>query len=808
VQTAIARRLAIGFCGLWIVAVTTAIHAQDVDAPAAPAAQPADVPMLPETVVTALEPPVEPAFAPAVGSAAVFGDFQAAFDAPGSGAYLDQKAITTQSYDNVERVLSAVPGVYFRAENGFGHFPSISLRGVATTRSAKVTTMEDGVLIAPAPYSAPAAYYFPNVGRMHAVEVIKGGSQILTGPHTTGGAINFLSTPIPEQGTVYLRGLYGSNNEYRTHGWVGSTFETKYGRVGFVIEGYLRETDGFKTITPSPGFASTNPIAAIGATQNTGFTDGDTMLKVFWEPNTSTYQRFEAKVAYTDSDRNETYLGLGEADYAADPLQRYPSSQFDHFAGEHMTSYLRYTIGDPETDRVSVTNTTYYNRFHRNWYKLNDLRNIDTDGDGTGDGLNMDLASSTAGANGGVGLDVLRGERVGTWRVRANNRDYYSYGNETLLSTTFEGICFTHDVIAGLRYHVDEIRPIQHDDQFTIDDQGFIVNTVFGIPGSQRNREQETHATAGYLQDAIPLGRWVITPGIRLEHMHMSTVDHNGANTVATDNLDVAAGGVGATYDVTERLKLLAGFYRGFSPPSPRGATGQGTGGSRLEEEASLASEFGFRYLNEKRAFGTQLVYFYTHFNDLIVTDILAVGGGTGNDANVGQVFSSGLEFTIQYDAGIDHRWGFSNPWFLAATYTNARLLNDVNSVDPGSLFAGGKAGNWVPYVPEWMFTMGTGAHFELVGFDVRGIYVDETYATASNVTTLERPDGTPDSRFGKTDDYFIWDIAGYAQLTDHVKLFSGIQNVFDLRYISSRHPYGPRPGAPFFAYLGVEAIY
>jgi len=116
------------------------------------------------------------------------------------------------------------------------------------------------------------------------------------------------------------------------------------------------------------------------------------------------------------------------------------------------------------------------------------------------------------------------------------------------------------------------------------------------------------------------------------------------------------------TYDCTDNLKLLAGFHRGFSPPSPRGATGQGTGGNRLHEEESLASDFGFRYLNPQRAFATQLIAFYTHFNDLIVNDILATGGGTDDDENVGKVFSSGLEFSIQYDPGLDRGWTFRNP--------------------------------------------------------------------------------------------------------------------------------------------------
>ena len=83
---------------------------------------------------------------------------------------------------DIQKILTAVPGVYMRTEEGYGLRPNISIRGTAIERSGKITIMEDGILVAPAPYTASSAYYFPTTARIHSVEVLKGPCLLYTSP--------------------------------------------------------------------------------------------------------------------------------------------------------------------------------------------------------------------------------------------------------------------------------------------------------------------------------------------------------------------------------------------------------------------------------------------------------------------------------------------------------------------------------------------------------------------------------------------------------------------------------------------------
>jgi len=707
---------------------------------------------------------------------------------PGSAQLVTKEDIRQQNYDDVSRVLNKVPGVYVRGEFGYGLFPSISLRGVDTTRSSKVTIMEDGVMMAPAPYSAPAAYYSPTAGRMSGLEVLKGSSQIKYGPHTTGGVVNYLSTPIPTKEKAYLKSTFGSFNEQRTHAYAGNTFDAgAAGQFGVLVEGYRRQNNGFKNIDETADFRNGD---------DTGFDKTDSMLKLSWEPASAMYQRFEFKYGTSELDANETYLGLTQADFNADPTRRYAASRFDNIKSEQEQTSLRWSISP--TDDIDVITTLYKTDFKRNWYKLKDLRNVN--------GNTIKLSAALGGAQNNEGLDCLKGDLACTLRVRANNRSYTAQGAESVGYFRFGSDSVQHEIMAGLRLHQDDITRFQWDDDYTQVANGTISGVTPGVPGDAGNRYQKTEALALFVQDTIETGAWTITPGFRYEALDQISEDPKGTlqGTGGTKGRDgrnsfnVSAYGVGTTYQFNEQWTGFGGLHTGYSTPSPRGTR------AGLDPETSTAFEAGMRYTNAQQAFAAESTFFYTAFNDLIVTDNVG-GTGTGVDENFGEVDTYGLELALQYDAGLANNWGISNPSYLSTTYTNAEQKNDSTSTDAESIFSYGKAGNAVPYIPEFTLSLGTGVETKTWGAFISGSYASEAYTSANNVNDQINGAGNPDARYGKTDSYFTTDISAFYRINEAVKLFAGVQNLFDEEYVVSRQPDGARGGLPQFVYAGIE---
>mgnify|MGYP000365295023 CR=1 FL=1 len=711
----------------------------------------------------------------------VVGSADAVFDIPGSAAFIDGELLTRFNHDNIDQAIRRVPGVYFRTEDGFGLFPNISLRGIGSMRTSNVTVMEDGILAAPAPYSNPAAYYTPTTGRMAGIEVIKGSSQVRYGPQITGGAINYLGTPIPSSRQGYARLLYGSENEFRAHVWYGDVVETERGNVGYLAELYYRQTDGFKTID---GTVASSP------SDQTGFQHFEPRVKLMWEPLTANYNRFEWMAGYTDKSADETYLGLTTDDFRASPFRRYAAIRFDVIDTEHFRTYLRHIVEvSPET-RISTA--AYLNDFSRSWYKLQDVN---------AGGGNTSLSEALA-SPGSAELAVLQGTAAGSFRVRNNNREYRAMGIQSFIQHQFETGEWDHELELGIRLHEDYEDRFQNQDTYTQDANGAITNIARGAPGSQDNRRGTARALALSLSDSISRDQWTFTPGIRYEHIRY-TDNRRAAGTTANTNLDVLAYGSGVLYRIDERNSVFANAFRGFAVPGPGAAVGG------IKEETSNAFELGYRYQRREQAFAAEAVLFWTDFNNLIVPDNQG-GAGTGNTENAGSARSRGLELAINWDAGIANGWGVQTPLYLAFTYTDAELRSDANAGGGGgaaveSIFAGGRKGAKLPNVPEYQISFGGGVEWERLGLYADAVYVDSSFSTASNVTNEQRPDGTADARFGKNDSYFLLDVSARYRLNSTATVLLGANNVLDREYLASRLPHGPRPGQPRFLYAGME---
>ena len=704
----------------------------------------------------------------------VLGEKEEIFSQTGSAAFIPAEAIRAANSSNINQVLGKVPGVYVREEDGFGNFPNISLRGADGTRSEKVTVMEDGILTSPAPYAGPAAYYSPRVARMAGVEILKGSSQVRYGPQTTGGVINYLSTEIPEEQTFYAKATYGSYNTLFGHTFYGDTVETEAGKIGYLLELHGNYSDGFRDID--------------GSNRSTGFSLIEPMLKMSFEPNTALKQRIEAKAGYTSFEADETYTGLTETDLDRDPDRRYAATLYDNIDSEHYRTYLKW-IAEP-SDELRLESAVYYGYFKRNWYKLDKVN---------GGKINEILAPGNPFP---TELGVLQGTAAGTTDVKANHRSYSSYGWQNQANFRFETGPLSHDLAAGLRFHYDYQERDHWLDTYDADGLGnftFASRTREG----QDNRLEEIFATAIYLEDEIKTGKLTLRPGIRYEWLELD--ERKTTNAVAGPpavpastvkmggDENLLMGGIGANYELDETKSLFGGIYRGVSSP---GASDYLAG---VEEEESIGYELGIRHRRDE--LNLELTGFFTDFDNLISTDT-GLGGGSTQNAGAAQVF--GIESIAQYDAGKAAGQVHGIPLYVSATWTNAEFTGTTAGLAGGGdgIYAGGRNGNEIPYVPEWKLAAGAGFETEKWGANLDAIYSGTSWGTGYNDDLRT---GNQTSRDGKIDALLLFSFSAYYQINEHLKLLAGVQNIFDERGIVSRIPEGPRANAPRMIYAGFE---
>ena len=687
-------------------------------------------------------------------------------DVAGSAHVIGQEELAVFLNADVMRVLRTVPGVYLQEEDGYGLRPNIGIRGSGLDRSARVALLEDGVLIAPAPYAAPSAYYFPTQRRMYALEVLKGPSAVAVGPKTTGGAVNMISTPIPDAFSAYADVRAGQNAAIDVHANIGNRGE----RFSWLVETVQTESDGFKTID-GPNGVDMGP---------TGYDIQDYVVKMQLDsdPSASLYQSLRFKAGYTDQVSDETYLGLTEEDFWQNPTRRYAASHGDVFLGEHEQLQLSYVFETDGNWRGEVT--AYRNDFKRNWFKLQSVN-------GTGIGSVLDDPETYA-----TELGYLNGSLNSPDDAivkRHNNRVYYSQGVQASLTWDLNVGDTDVGITAGIRAHEDEEDRFQKEDGFRMED-GLLVQTSIGAPGSQTNRVSSADALSYFIDTEIQSGNWTFTPGARFEDIDMQRLDYStsdpdrgdGPTRIRENSVSVFIPGVGALYALNDNWRLLGSVSKGFNPPGP---------GSSAAEEDSLNFEFGTRFDDGRSSL--EAIYFRNDYDNLVgtVTESTGGGGEIGDQFDGGEVLVQGLEMTASLLASAGE---MDVPLSLQYTWTAEAEFGSAfeSDFDP---WGDVEVGDELPYIPEHQLRATAGLTGEAWGFDISAAYIGRMRATAGQGAF--DPADTIDS-------YVVWDLIGRWRWSDSVTTYVKVDNLFDETYIASRRPAGVRPGLERTAYLGV----
>ena len=692
-------------------------------------------------------------------------------DVPGAITYISPEAIDRHAYADILRTMRLVPGVNIQEEDGYGLRPNIGLRGSGSDRSARVTVMEDGVPISPAPYAAPAAYYFPYAGRINSIEVTKGSGVVKYGPRTTGGAINLFSTPIPKDWSARAEFLYGSDDGRRLHAWAGGRGDAGPVDAGILIETFQYDTDGFKRID-SGG--------------NTGFDISDYVVKagIYTKEGAAVPQSLEFKYQRSDETSNETYLGLTRADFAITPNRRYNGSQEDQFNGEHETFQTHYLA--ELTPDLTLDVIAYRTEFQRDWFKLERVLGVSTSS------ILADPVAFAAEFQNILAAPLFVGPDDAL-ELRHNARSYHANGVQGIVTFKTRTGAVDHSIEASLRWHEDKVDRFQNFENFRADNGALILTSV-GAPGSDSNRIETGQAVAIFLQDNIDWNRLHATIGVRVEAIDLMREDfgrndpsRTGSSLTTRENsLTAISPAIGFVYDITDQLSVLSGVYRGFAPPSP--------GAAQSSEEEATNWEAGFRWGDGGASL--EAIGYFNDYQNLIGSCTASSGGNCviGDQFNGGAVDVYGLEIVGSVDAAKWIGTPFSVPLSAVYTLTQTEFQSSFSSgFGPWGNVA---AGDELPYVADHQLFLTAGVEGEKWGGEIAMLYQSErrTVAGQGAIPTSE-----------KLDAHTVFDFSAHVELFDGVKIRGKLENIFNEVYVAADRPAGLRPGLPRTFWVGVD---
>jgi Fe(3+) dicitrate transport protein len=600
---------------------------------------------------------------------------------PGSADLLSAELLRQSNVMTTEEALRKVPGVHARGEDAFGLRPNIGVRGLSPTRSTKLLLLEDGLPLSYAPYGDNASYYHPPIDRFDSVEVLKGGEQILFGPMTIGGVVNYITPPVPDRRSGSLL-LTGGNRDYlNAHARYGS----KYKSTGWTLDLLRKQGEGLRDHTRH-GITDVNlkTLTSLSARQTLGL-------------------RFNSFA----EDSNLTYSGLRESEFAAAP--RANPFRNDFFYTNRYAGAVTHTLA--LSDRLVLSTNGYASAFLRDWWRQ----------------------SSNSAQRPNDAADPACGGMANLLTTCGNEgrlRYYHTWGIEPKMKMTFNAGPAANELDAGFRYHAERQERYQKNGPLPTSRDGLLVE----------DNDRTARAASFFLQNRFTFGNLVITPGLRFESVDFRRVNYlNGARGQVRLNQWIP--GLGAAYTIAQRLTLFTGLHRGFAPPRVEDIINNNTGASvDLDAELSWNYEAGAR-LNLPADLRAEATFFRMNFENQIIP--ASVAGGIGATlTNAGATLHQGTELAGAWQMNRllprRHQVALRAAWtslpvarFATARFSNVPGFTSVRIT-----------GNRLPYAPKNLLTASlTYTHAKGVNVVVENVYTGKQFADDLN-TVGGTPDG------------------------------------------------------------------
>jgi Fe(3+) dicitrate transport protein len=665
---------------------------------------------------------------------------------PGSAKHISAKDIARIIPLNGNEVFRRVPGVVVTDEEGMGLRLNIGIRGLDPDRSRGVLVLEDGIPVSINPYGENELYYTPVIDRMESVEVLKGSGQILYGPQTIGGIINYVTAAPPEKPSVKVRFMGGQ---------------------GLFMNGFISAGTSFK----SGGFTVSYLRKQGDAIGPTWFRLNDVTSKLYVK--ISPKATITAKIGYYDEYSNSTYVGLTQPMYDAAGNDYTQLAPDDRLFVQRLLASVKMDMNI--NSKYKMNTTVFGYTVTRNWqrqdFTLTPTNNSDHIwGDTT------------------IPSGALYMLNTNTHR----DRRFFVAGIDQRFSMHHQlGKSMTNKMETGLRLIIEKA-----------DEELLKGSTPSALSGDMQNDEiRNGYGLSAFVQDKLFItSNLNITAGVRGEWywFNRSIIRQNYTDTNLFNHSFTGQiiPGIGINCNWKKIAHFFAGMHRGFAPPRIKDAISNTGEVYPLDAENSWNYEVGVR-IQMKDYLSAELTAYYLDFSNQVIPVSQSSGGIGSGYINSGASRHIGIEagFTFDLAKALEIE-KYSILFDAAFTFNDARFTSDriINSINVN--------GNILPYAPT--ITLNTAFTFESpwgLGLRITGNYIGKQFTDYLNTLSP-----SADGRSGVLSDYFLLDGSVYYNFPKYyTTLKLSVKNFTNERYIVSRRPQGIKVGLPMFITGGFE---